>query len=209
MTSSRLLCVVEGVEVWQDPAPGNRIHYVADMDVDVDGAPHSYRFDNSQLRGALDDIHASAGYPNGEWWNVLVRDPKEPARPFLDESGFCVSMTSYQREGFSTLDRGRYLDASRIPYAVPPGRVRRLCRGILLGCRAKITDVVADRSIECVCGDFSGNRIGEASLFAARFFDPTLNAFNADERKRYLYEFWPGVPAVIGGETFRLIPLAA
>src|ERR1041384_788310 len=206
---AKLFCVVQGVEVWQDPPIGaNRVHYVADMDVDVVGAEHSYRFDNSQLLGALDDIHDSAGYPNDEWWNVLVRDPKEPARPYVDENGFCVSMTSYQREGFSTLDRGRYLDAVRIPYAVPPGRVRRLCRGVLLGCKAKITDVVTDKSIECVCGDFSGNSIGEASLFAARFFDATLSAFWGDERKRYLYEFWPGLPAVVNGETFKLIAMA-
>jgi hypothetical protein len=205
------LCTVEGIDVFQDPQsfksgqPG-RVHYVADMSVDVDGAEQSYRLDNSIAKGALDDIRYSAGYPDSSWWNVLTRDPKNPDKPFVDENGFCVSRTSYEREGFSTLDRRRYLDALTVPYAVPPGKVRRLCRGVLLGCKAKITDVVNGRSIECVTGDFSGNRIGEASLFAARFFDPTLSARNGDDRKRYLYEYWPGVPAVLNGETFKLIP---
>lgn len=206
---SRVLANIGGVGIIQDPpagGSGGRIHFIADLSCDVDGAEHSYRLDNSQLNGALDDIHSSAGYPNHEWWNVLVRDPKEPARPYVDENGFCVSMTSYERVGFSKLDRQRYLDAAKVPYSVAPGKVRRLCRGVLLGCKARITDVVDDRTIDCVCGDLSGNTIGEASLFAARFFDSTLSAFNGDDRRRYLYELWPGVPAVLNGETFKLLP---
>lgn len=202
----QLLRVLKGVDIWQDPAPGNRIHYIADLSVDVDGAEHSYRLDNSYTKGALDDIKHSAGYPNSEWWNVLVRDPGNPERPYVDENGFCVSMTSYQRIGFPALYRARYLDAAKIPYSVPPGSVRSLCRGVLLGCKARITDIVTNNFIECVTGDFSGYSIGEASLAAARFFDPKLSARNGDDRKRYLYEFWPGVPAVINGETFTLIP---
>jgi hypothetical protein len=212
MNAQEPLLRLAGVDVFQDPAPSNRVHYVADMDVDCDGARTSYRLDNSYKRGALDSIRASAGYPNGQWWNVLVRDPKNANRPFVDPDGFCISMTSYQREQFDVFDRRRYVDALTIPYAVAPGSVRRRCRGVICGCRAKITDTVTDRSIECVTADFSGGNIGEAGMAAATFFDPELSPRNGDGRSRYLYEFFPGVvPSFVDpetGEPFKLIRLA-
>ena len=140
------------------------------------------------------------------WWNVLVPDPHDPRRPFVDKDGFCISMTSYQRYAFEQTDRRRYVNAETVPYAVPPGRVRRLCRGVLLGCQAGITHLPTKRSIDCVTADLSGNSIGEASLAAAQFFDPELSARPGDDRPNYLYEFLPNTPAVINGEQYRLIP---
>lgn len=210
---SEPLTTLAGVEIFQDPNNGGagRVHYVADMDVDCDGTKRSYRLDNSFKRGQLDSIRASAGYPNGEWWNVLVRDPENPDRPFVDDEGFCISMTSYQRVEFHELDRRRYVDALEIPYAVAPGRVRKMCKGILCGCRATITDVVDDRRIECVAADFSGGNIGEAGMKAAQFFDPGLSPLNGDGRRRYLYEFYPGTLPLfndpVTNEPFRLIRL--
>jgi hypothetical protein len=43
-----------------------RVHYIADLSCDVDGARVSYRYDNRQPP-ALDDIHKSAGYAHGSW----------------------------------------------------------------------------------------------------------------------------------------------
>lgn len=206
----KLLCTVRGVPIYQED--DLRIHYPADLSVDVDGAREAYRLDNSREKGALDDIVRSAGYPNGSWWNVLARDPSDRDKPFVDANGFCVSMTSYQRakdragNPIPMTDRRRYVDAVKVPYSVPPGRVRALCKGVLLGCLAKITDTLTGKSIECITADFSGNSIGEASVAAAHFFDPRLSARNGDERSIYLYEFWPGTSAVINGETFELQP---
>ena len=112
----------------------------------------------------------------------------------------------YSRVDFERTDRRRYVDAETVPYAVPPGIVRQKCRGVLLGCQARITHLPTKRSIDCVTADFSGNSIGEASLAAARFFNPKLSARVGDDQPNYLYEFWPNTPAVIGGEQYRLIP---
>jgi hypothetical protein len=196
---SQPLTRVSGVDIFQEG--DDSIHYVADLSVDVDGSRESYRLDNK----GLDDIHASAGYPHGDWWNVLVRDPHDRSRPFVDEDGFCVSMTSYQWTQWPAWDRRRYVDAVNVPYSVPPGIVRKLCRGVLLGCASRITNLVTHRSIDCVTADFSGNSIGEASQAAARFFDPALTARNGDDRHRYLYEFFPDKPAVVNGVTYQLI----
>lgn len=202
--SAKLLCVHAGIKVYQDDDT-LRVHYVADLSVDVDGARHAYRLDNRRPP-ALDDIRKSAGYPSGSWWNVLVRDPKNASKPYVDAEGYCVSMTSYQRFEFDRWDRRRYVDAEEVPYSVAPGKVRQLCKGVLLGCKSRITRTTDKKAIDTVYADSSGGNIGEAGVAAAKFFDPTLSASNGDEREIYLYEFWPNVPALVNGEQFKLIP---
>jgi len=201
---SKLLKVIQGVSVYQDD--DKRIHYIADMDVDVDGARHAYRLDNRRPP-ALDDIHASAGYPNGSWHNVLVRDPKNPDVPYVDLEGFCLSMTSYYREDFPYTDRHRWVDAETVPYIVLPGSIRQLARGVCLGCRARITRTTDGKFCDGVYADSSGGNIGEVSVFAAKVFGDQWNAGNGDSRHIYEYQFWPNEPALINGEQFRLIPL--
>ncbi len=200
---SKLLKTIQGVNVYQDE--DKRIHYVADMSVDVDGAKHSYRLDNRKPP-ALDDIHASAGYPDGSWQNVLVRDPKNPHVPYVDSEGFCVSMTSYYREDFPYTDRRRWVDAETVPYMVLPGIIRQICVGKVLGCKARITRTTDGKFCNGVYADSSGSNIGEVSVVAAKVFGSQWNANNGDERKIYEYQFWPDEGAVVNGETFRLIP---
>lgn len=191
------------MEVIQDD--DGRIHYVADMSVDVDGAHKSYRLDN-QKPPALDDIHASAGYPDGSWENVLVPDPENSSKPFVDELGFCVSMTSYWREGFEHTNRRRWVNAEEVAYMVLPGSIRQACKGVVLGCKARMTRLTDMISVAGVYADSSGSNIGECSVAAAKFFGDEWNANCGDEERVYLYEFWPGTPAIVNGERFRLIP---
>jgi len=209
MSQARLLKVIDRTEFWQDapdaPFPNRIWTTKTDLSVDVDGARESYRLDNRQPP-ALDDIHDSAGYPNGSWQNVLVPNPNNPSKPYVDEDGFCVSMTSYQREGFSKTDRRRYVDPMTIPYSVMPGIIRRICRGVVLGCACRITDSRNGNYIDTVLADFSGGNAGECSQAAARKFGPQWSAHNGDERRIYVYEYFPDVPAVIAGETFELKP---
>ncbi len=204
--SHKLLKIIQGVSVFQDE--DKRIHYIADMSVDVDGAHHSYRLDNKRPP-ALDDIHASAGYPNGSWQNVLVADPNHTHMPYTDEEGFCVSMTSYWREGFAKIDRRRWVDAEAIPYMVLPGSIRQACKGVVLGCRARITRTTDGLFVDGVYADSSGANIGECSVFAAKVFGEQWSASNGDERRIYSYEFYPDQPALVNGEQFRLIPYGA
>ncbi len=202
-----LLKTIQGVNVYQDD--DKRIHYIADMDVDVDGAKHSYRLDNRRPP-ALDDIHASAGYPNGSWHNVLVRDPKDSHVPYVDIEGFCVSMTSYFREDYPYTDRHRWVDAETVPYIVLPGSIRQLCKGVVLGCKARITRTTDGRVVDGVYADSSGGNIGEVSVCTAQHFGSQWNANCGDDRKIYEYEFWPDqVPDFLDPVTkqpFRLIP---
>ncbi len=202
--SHKLLKTIQGVNVYQDE--DRRIHYIADMSVDVDGAHHSYRLDNKRPP-ALDDIHASAGYPNGSWQNVLVPDAFDNSKPHVDDEGFCVSMTSYFRTEFIKYDRRRWVDAEAVPYMVLPGSIRQLCKGVVLGCKARITRTTDGKFVDGVYADSSGSNIGECSVFAAKVFGEQWSASNGDERKIYEYQFWPDEPALVNGEQFRLIPM--
>ncbi len=202
--ASKLLKVIQGVSVFQDA--DKRIHYVADMSVDCDGARRSYRLDNKRPP-ALDDIHASAGWPNGSWQNVLVPDPKNSSKPYVDSEGFCVSMTSYWREGYEKIDRRRWVDAEAIPYMVLPGSIRQACKGVVLGCRARTTRTTDGKFVDGVYADSSGSNIGECSVFAAKVFGEQWSASNGDERRIYSYEFFPDQAALVNGEQFRLIPM--
>ncbi len=204
MNDSHIIKTIQGVNVVQDK--DLRIHYIADMSVDVDGAHHSYRLDNKKPP-ALDDIHASAGYPDGSWENVLVPDPANPSKPFVDSLGFCVSMTSYYRAAFhDRTDRRRWVDAETVPYMVLPGSVRNACKGVVLGCRARMTRITDGLMLEGVYADSSGSNIGECSVAAAKVYGEEWNANNGDEERIYLYEFWPNVPANVNGEQYVLIP---
>ncbi len=138
---------------------------------------------------------------------MLAVDPNHTHMPYVDEEGFCVSMTSYWREGFAKIDRRRWVDAEAVPYMVLPGSIRQLALGVCLGCRSRITRTTDGIFDEGVYADSSGSNIGECSVKSAHRFGSQWNANNGDERKIYLYEFWPDVPALVNGEQFRLIPM--
>jgi hypothetical protein len=194
------------VTVYQDTV-SKRVFYTACLQVDVDGAEKAYRLDNDATKGALDDIHDSAGYPDGSWKDVLVTDPNNANKPYVDGNGFCVSMTTYQWPGYpDKTDRRNWVDAVAVPYSVAPGLVRSLCAGVLIGCKAQITRITDGAVIQTVTADLSGNSIGEASQAAAQYFSSQWTASNGDDDYNYLYEFFPDTAAVVGGVKYLLQP---
>lgn len=91
------------------------------MAVDADGAPNAYHPEDNGL-----DFLANAGYPDKQWWrDVLVVDPNDPSRAYIQSSGefagYFVSKTALQDPSKSITDSARYVDARHIPYLVFPG----------------------------------------------------------------------------------------
>jgi hypothetical protein len=89
--------------------------------IDADGSASAYCQGDKGL-----DLLANAGYPDKSWWNVLVRDPVDPSKPFVQpegpSKGCYVSQTSLRAAGGSATDHKRYVDAAVVPYLVfPPG----------------------------------------------------------------------------------------
>jgi hypothetical protein len=194
-----ILCTLEDCVVTQDD--DRRVHFTADMDIDADGSPHAYNPHDTGL-----DALACAGHP-GNWWGVVtdrhgvpvVQGPMDPA------PGYYISPTAYQRAGFADNDTRKYLDAETIPFIVIEGFIRKRCKGIALGCRARVTYMGV--SVEAMVGDIGPlYKIGEGSIALARAL-----GINSSPRSGGIgahivqYELWPGTPAVINGETFPLI----
>ena len=123
-----------------------------DVWIDVRGAPNSYREDDesalpkvvtqqsppaktadksSQLAKAtrkkklpepLDKL-VNAGYPDGDWKRVLVKESPADTEPYKQKAGnyknFFVSMTRFQNDQVAKpTDLRKYVDADKVPYIV-------------------------------------------------------------------------------------------
>jgi hypothetical protein len=88
--------------------------------IDADGAPNAYGPNDSGL-----DINVHAGYPGSDWWpTVLVPDPLNPSKPYVQPSGkhkgMYVSMTHLKAPGGAPTDPKTYVNAVTVPYLVFP-----------------------------------------------------------------------------------------
>jgi len=102
------------------------------ISIDVDGAPNAYHPDDIGL-----DFLLNAGYKKSilnsarnlfkkpGWSNVLVPDPKNHRKPFVQTSGefkgYFLAMTALHDSKKDKTDPARYVDARDIPYIVFPG----------------------------------------------------------------------------------------
>lgn len=206
-TSEKLLCVLtaEGFEceVWQY-FPSLRIEFTADGDIDADGAYRAYHPDSSK---GLDHL-ANAGHP-GNWWGIVT---DRNGKPFIQQSGdpapgYYVSATSYQWMAFPRDNPRRYLDSESIPFVVVENYIRTRAKGVVLGCKARVTNLRNGKSVDCVVGDMGPLvKIGELSIAAANAIGINGNPRTGGEDSPVLkYELWPDEPAVIDGMTYTLI----
>jgi Fungal chitosanase of glycosyl hydrolase group 75 len=181
------------------------VKFVAGMTVDADGSPRAYGPAGTRPL----DYLANAGSP-GRWWGIAT---DTSGKPFIQKEGdpypgYYVSTTSYQRSGFAISDPRRYVDSETVPFIVVPAPLRKMVRGIVLGCAATILRGSSGDSISCVVADFGpATHLGEASIAAARMLEvPDDPKRGGSDRQDFIYTFFPGVPAVVNGETFSLIP---
>jgi hypothetical protein len=100
-------------------------YVTSDVEIDADGAPNAYHPNDTGL-----DALANAGFPHGGWPSVLVTDPENTGRPFVQRTGpfagFFVSKTSLEDPNAPTTEPRRYVDATAFPYIVFPGAFEQL-----------------------------------------------------------------------------------
>lgn len=88
--------------------------------LDADGSPRAYHPNNTGI-----DHNANAGYPDGGWRSVLVVDPQDPTKPYVQPTGpnkgYFVSKTSLRDHRLAATDPAAYVDSESIPYIVFPG----------------------------------------------------------------------------------------
>lgn len=191
---------------------------LAGMMIDADGA-------NGQTDGvpvyapngftpAPLDFLANAGSP-GNWFGIVTDNGKKDGTPIKQDAngpapGAFVSATSYRWPTFARIDPLAYVDAASVPYIVLPGHWRAQAIGVVLGCRATVEDTKTGKILEAsgVLDFGPRGKLGEASIACAKFFGiPSSPKHGGTSEKRFIYRFFPGVPAVINGVTYQLQPM--
>lgn len=210
-TSEKLLCVLnsEGFEckVYQY-FPTLRVEFIADGDIDADGAFRAYHPNNTPGLDAL----SNAGHP-GNWFgietdrngNPFIQGPSDPA------PGFYVSGTAYEWPTFPKNNPRRFVDSETVPFIVVENYIRKRAQGTVLGCTARVTNIENRKSVDCVVADFGPlTKLGELSIAAAKAVGLDSNARHGGTDKPILkYELWPGSPGIVNNVTYKLIPAIA
>lgn len=89
--------------------------------LDADGSPFAYHPENI----GRDDLRF-ASWPSGDedWRWILVADPEDPTRPYVQREGpargYFLSMTSLRSSCMSPTDPRAYVDSEAFPYIVFP-----------------------------------------------------------------------------------------
>jgi Fungal chitosanase of glycosyl hydrolase group 75 len=180
-----------------------RVHFLADADIDADGAngqhgaPAAYKVDDSgtELLANGGMTIVSGKVICAQPWArdiVILGDDNQPK---VFPNGIIASTTWYRYPGKRPNDPAAYVDSETIPYIVVPPLIIQKTAGIVRGCKARVT--WQGKSVECVVADKGpSNKIGELSIAAARAIGLAASPRNGGtEKPAVRYELWPGVAA--------------
>ena len=166
-----------GDRVWRQKQGQAYAYFTSHKPVCADGAPDAYHPDDVG-KDCYNDPHIGldcprhAGYPNTSWWNlVLVRDPNDPSKAFVKDSGpyegYFVCMTALRKHGGDKYDNATYVDASSVPYVVRPTGFENLPNVAKKGDVGIATHVPTGLQTAFIVGETGGGskaRLGESSI---------------------------------------------
>ncbi|MEA3188799.1 MAG: hypothetical protein QOD99_2629 [Chthoniobacter sp.] len=203
----RTLCILNsghGAQSEVVQLDDGRVEFTADADIDADGAARAY---NPQNTG-LDDLRNAR---NGSEWCGLALDSH--GRPFIQgpddpAPGFYISTSALKMPGFANGDPRREVDAEHVPFIVVSPLIRTRAAGVVLGCKARVTNLRNGRSVEAVVADIGPRtKIGELSIAAAKAIGVPSSPRNGGEEECVIkYELWPGQAVTIAGTQYPLQP---
>jgi N-acetylmuramoyl-L-alanine amidase len=102
---------------------------------------------------------------------------------------------------------GKYLNADVDKYIVIPPQVRSKIAPVVMGCKGRLTNLNLGVSEDGVVGEIgSDDKTGEAAYCLSKIVNPSVTYNSGDKKLIYLYELWPGVPAVVDGFSYKLQP---
>ena len=180
-----------------------RVHFLADADIDADGAngqnggPAAYKVDNSGTEllanGGMKILQGKVVCAHSWARDIVILDSDNEPKVF--PGGIIASITWYRHPGKLQSDPTAYVDAETVPYVVVPPLIIQKTAGIVRGCKARVT--WHGRSVDCVVADRGPSRkIGELSIAAARALGlPSSPRSGGIEQPEVQYELWPGVAA--------------
>jgi hypothetical protein len=114
------------------------------------------------------------------------------------------SMTAYYSGGCTG---DKYLNADCDKYIVIPPQIRQMVAPVVMGCRARVTNLRTGDLCEGMIGEIGpDDKTGETAYIVAKTINHAVTYNSGDLKLNYLYEFWPGVVAVVDGFEYKLQP---
>jgi len=104
---------------------------------------------------------------------------------------------------------GASLDAEHVCYGTVPPEIIKGVKGIVMGCKQRVTYHKTGRVVEgCVGDEYPAGHLGELSVAYAKALGAPSSPINGgdDDPKAITVELWPGVPGVVNGVTVPLRP---
>src|SRR6266446_7668301 len=163
-------------------ADDKSVTFAAGAQLDGDGANGQFGeppcYAPASYKGKTLDVLANAGGP-GNWYGVVTDTGEEDGRPIVQGSGdpcpgAFVSATSLHLPGKDgkPLPRSspfKYVDSATVPFVVVPPMIIKGVAGVVMGCRAVVTNTKNNQSVEAVVADGGpSNKLGEISLACAK-----------------------------------------
>jgi hypothetical protein len=180
-----------------------RVHFLADADIDADGAngqnsaPAAYKVDDTGTEllanGGMKIVGGKVVCAHSWARDIVILG--EDNQPKVFPGGIIASISWYRHPRKLPSDPAAYVDAETVPYIVVPPLIIQKTVGIVRGCKAQVT--FRSRSVDCVVADRGpSNKIGELSIAAARAIGlPSSPRNGGTEKQEVLYELWPGIAA--------------
>lgn len=211
----KTIAVIRGVPIMEHV--DGKVEYIAGARIDADGSNGVSGKQPAYARGNKgSDYLANGGMGTGLNGQVIIVQPwakniviLNPAtgQPKQFPKGIIASKTTYRHRDKDKDDPAAYVDSETVPYVAIPPIIRTGVKGIVLGCRAFLTNLQNGKTVEAVVADIAPkNSIGELSIAAARELGIPSSPRNGSTSDRIVhYELFPGVSAVVNGFTYPLI----
>jgi hypothetical protein len=218
-----IIGTIAGIDIVEED--DKSVTYVAGATIDGDGANGQFGeppcYAPKDFPGKTLDIIGNAGRP-GNWFGVVTDTGERTGKPIIQgpgdpKPGAHVSATSLHLRGQDgqTLPASspfKYVDSATVPFiAVPPLIIRKVS-GVVLGCRAVVTNTRNGKTVEAVVADSGpADHLGEISVACAKAIglgarEGAAHPANegGTEDRIVSYRLFPGVAAVINGVTYPL-----
>lgn len=105
--------------------------------------------------------------------------------------------------------QGKSLNPYEVPFIVLPSSLIQAVQPVVLGCRARMTNLKNGMSAEGIVGDIGPTKkLGECSCIMAEMVGMSGNPNHGgtSDYNGVLYEWWPGEQTTIDGVTYPLQP---
>lgn len=191
-----------------------RVRFIADLDIDADGANGQNGARPAYMVGNKGTEHLANGGMGmrggkvvgiNSWFkDIVILDKHGNPREF--PGGIIASKTAYRFPDKSPDDPAAYLDAETVPYIVVPPIIIQSVAGAVKGCRARATNLRNSKVVDAVMGDVGPRtKNGEGSMALARLLGLRFSPRNGGEDRPFIvYELWPGEFGEIDGKKIPL-----